>query len=72
MPGPIRELSPSVTLILPEDADACRANSMELTRRSLPMPYSRRMENWSRYKSALLAPPDTIGYDARRGAEWAS
>jgi CRISPR-associated endonuclease/helicase Cas3 len=70
-PGPIRDPSHSVTVILPQDVGACRARGNELIRLGLPMPYSARMERWPKYKGVLLAPPETIRYDCHRGATWA-
>ncbi len=72
-PQSVRDLGAnfSVNVILDQDADACRANAQEIIKRSLPMPYHRRMEGWTTLRGAFIAPPDAIQYDANKGATWA-
>lgn len=72
MPGPVREAGFNVNILLDADADACRQNSQELIKRSLPMPYHPRMASWREWRGTLIAPPDAIDYDELKGATWAN
>lgn len=70
-PGMVREPGFTVSVILAEDADACRASAAERVRRSLPVPYRAGMDGWPRVHGTLVAPSDVLRYDAERGAAWA-
>ena len=70
MPEEVREPNVSVSVILPEDVNACLNNSKEIINKSIPMNYSKRMEGWRELKGNLIAPPNTIEYDKERGAKW--
>lgn len=70
-PQSVREPGFSINVILAADANACRADSRELIKRSLPMPYNSRMDTWPNLRGALIAPPDAIHYDEHKGATWA-
>lgn len=70
-PREIREPSLSVSVILSEDEAACRQDVKELIRKTIPMNFdSRRMRGWKEYKGNLIALPNTIDYDKKRGARW--
>lgn len=71
-PGPVREAALSVNIVLPEDAGACRRQSAEIVRRSIPMSWRPDMQDWPSFKGILLAPHDCIHYDSERGATWAT
>jgi hypothetical protein len=71
-PAHIREASVSVSVILHEDINSCRANpKKELINKEIPMNFdTRRMKDWREYKGRLIAPQDVIDYDEERGARW--
>jgi len=68
MPEPVREAACSVSVILSEDEHACRLESLEIARRAIPMNYSQKMQSWPAFKGNLIAPPESIRYDRKRGA----
>jgi CRISPR-associated endonuclease/helicase Cas3 len=70
IPEEVREPNVSVSVILPEDVNACLNNSKEIINKSIPMNYSNKMEGWKPLKGNLIAPPNTIEYDKERGAKW--
>lgn len=69
-PERIRDIDYSVTVILPDDEQACRQDAKEFINRAIPMNYHNRMKNWRELRGYLLAPRDAIDYDAERGAVW--
>ncbi|MDQ3254719.1 MAG: CRISPR-associated helicase Cas3', partial [Acidobacteriota bacterium] len=69
-PEHIRDTGISVSVLMAEDMEACRANSAEIIKRAIPMNYNaRRMNGWREYKGHLIAPNDAIEYDAKTGAK---
>lgn len=69
-PEQVRDMGFSVSVLMAEDMEACRANSAEIIRRAIPMNYNeRRMSGWREYKGHLVAPKDAIDYDAETGAK---
>jgi CRISPR-associated endonuclease/helicase Cas3 len=71
-PVGVRDASVTVSVILPEDERACREDPKELVKKEIPMNFEpkRHMQDWPEYKGRLIAPPNTIDYDKRRGARW--
>lgn len=70
-PGQVRDPGVTVSVILPEDEAACRNNARERTKKAIPMNFdARRMQGWTEFKGYLIAPPNTIDYDKKRGARW--
>ena len=67
-PEPVRESASSVSVILSEDEQACRQSKLEITRRAIPMNYSKKMMDWREFKGNLIAPPEAVSYDRKRGA----
>ncbi len=70
IPEEVRDPNVSVSVILPEDVNACLNSIRAIINKSIPMNYSERMEGWRELKGNLIAPPNTIEYDKERGAEW--
>lgn len=68
MPEPVRETGYSVSVILPEDEQACRQSTAEVIRRVVPMNYHNTMKDWREWKNHLIAPRGAIHYDTRTGA----
>lgn len=70
VPEHIRDTGFSVSVLMAEDMNACRANSAEIIKRAIPMNYEeRRMKGWHEYKGHLIAPKDAIDYDPKTGAK---
>lgn len=67
-PEQVRDLSPSVSVILAEDETRCRENHIEIIRRAIPMTYNSKMAGWPEFKGNLIAQPGTISYDSQKGA----
>lgn len=71
MPESVRDPNVSVSVILPEDLNACLNNRREIINKAIPMTYhSQKMKDWKELKGNLIAPPNTIAYCKQRGAEW--
>lgn len=75
-PAALRDVEPSIAVLLPEDADACRTHGgkvdvVEIVRRAIPMPCRREVERWERLGMAVVAPPGRIQYSVAMGAQWA-
>lgn len=69
-PEHIRDTGISISVLMAEDMEACRANSSEIIKRAIPMNYNaRRMNGWREYKGHLIAPRDAIEYDPKTGAK---
>ena len=69
-PEPVRDLAISISVIMDEDKVACRQSAEERVKKAIPMNFDNRMENWFELKGHLIAPPNAIDYDERRGARW--
>jgi CRISPR-associated endonuclease/helicase Cas3 len=67
-PEPVRDPGYSVSVILPDDERACRESQAEIIKRSIPMNYDPSMKYWTEFKGNLLAPAETIDYNAKTGA----
>lgn len=67
-PESVREAGVTVSVILPEDVEACRRSRAEIIKRAIPMNYDRRMQGWCEFKGNLLAPEGAIVYDRGTGA----
>jgi hypothetical protein len=74
VPGPIREGSCTVSVILPDDEQACRDSSLALINRSIPMNFcsKRGMQHWREFKGNFIAPVGASDYDKEIGATWRS
>lgn len=75
-PAPLREIEPSMAVLLQEDALACRGsgrgvNVTEVVRRAIPMPPRSEAKQWKRVGMAVVAPPGRIVYSMKTGARWA-
>lgn len=72
VPGPIREGTCTVSVILSEDETRCRENGVNLIKLSIPMNFAawRGMAAWREYKGNLIAPEGAINYDKEIGATW--
>jgi len=71
VPEPVREPSLSVSVILPEDVNACLNDRREVINKAIPMTYdSKKMDDWRELKGNLIAPPNVISYCKKRGARW--
>lgn len=72
IPGPIREGTCTVSVILPEDESACRESGINIINRSIPMNFSKShgMSTWRELKGNLIAPEGVIRYDKKIGATW--
>ncbi len=68
-PQAVRKIGFSVSVILPEDEQACRQSSREIIKRAIPMNYHKVMKDWREMKNHLVAPRGAIHYDAKTGAE---
>jgi CRISPR-associated endonuclease/helicase Cas3 len=70
-PEPVREPDISISVIMEEDTDVCRQEPKQIIRKSIPMTFdARKMKGWRKFKSNLIAPPNTIDYCKDRGARW--
>ncbi len=71
-PGPVREGSCSVSVILPEDEGICMNSRAAIVKRCIPMNFdsSRGMKDWREIKGNLIAPAGYIHYDKQSGATW--
>jgi CRISPR-associated endonuclease/helicase Cas3 len=68
-PQPVRSPGYSVSVILPEDENACRQSDREITKRAIPMNYSEtKMSGWPEFKGNFLAPAGAIDYNRKTGA----
>jgi CRISPR-associated endonuclease/helicase Cas3 len=68
-PESVRDIGHSVSVIMNEDAKACRESRAEIIRRAIPMNYdAKRMKDWPELKGHLIAPPGAIDYNTERGA----
>jgi CRISPR-associated endonuclease/helicase Cas3 len=68
-PEEVRKPGYSVSVIMHEDAKACRESRAEIIRRAIPMNYrADRMEHWEEFKGNLIAPPGAIDYNRKTGA----
>ena len=65
---PVREAGVTVSVILPEDVEACRRSRAEIIKRAIPMNDDPRMQRWREFKGNLLAPEGAIAYNRRTGA----
>lgn len=72
LPGSVREPGVSVSVILPEDEAACRADPGAIVNKAIPMNFDARrgMQNWREFKGNLIAPSGAIAYDEETGARW--
>ena len=70
LPESVREPNVSVSVILPEDEKICEQSRRQITNKTIPMNYDKRMEGWGDFKGNLIAKPNTIEYDKQRGARW--
>jgi len=70
IPESVREPNLSVSVILAEDENICLQDRREIVNKAIPMTYRKEMDSWRKLKSNLIAPPDTITYNKKRGAEW--
>lgn len=70
VPESVREPNVSVSVILPEDEKICEQSRRQIINKTIPMNWKKEMENWRDLKGNLIAPPNTIDYDKRRGARW--
>lgn len=68
-PEQVREASFSVSIILPEDEQACRNSREELIKRVIPMNFQARMRQWREFKGNLIAPVGAISYQETSGAK---
>jgi CRISPR-associated endonuclease/helicase Cas3 len=69
----LREASPGISVLLPDDEVAIRAGTRKLAEAVLPMPPPPRQLDWKRWKKVKglpVAPQDAIDYDPKRGAAW--
>lgn len=72
-PGPCREASPGLSVILEEDADRVRRGSLRPAEVVLPMnppPDPRAWQRWPQLFHFPVAPSGSIAYDPSRGGEW--
>lgn len=78
LPAPLRELDPSILIVLAHEAHACRDErgspiSNEIVRRSIPMNLGRVASEftcWSRIGMAFVPPAERVRYSKERGAQW--
>ncbi len=70
-PRPLREGSPGIEIILPEDADAVRAGRKpEEVRIPMLMPKDRDWHQWEDLAFCKVPPPRRVEYDPMKGARW--
>ena len=67
-PEQVRDIGHSVSVLLPEDEQACRQSAAEMIRRAIPMNHHSVMKNWPEWKNHLIAPSGAIHYDKKTGA----
>lgn len=74
-PDALRESSPGLTVVLPEDAKEVRAGRVKLQRVTLPMNLPQRLaREWMKWKEKVgpypVPPPGMIEYNEHRGGKW--
>jgi len=71
-PGPVRDASHSISVLLPGDAKRARLSLEELLGLVIPMnpPRTGGWREWPCVRYARVAPPECIAYDSMRGARW--
>ncbi len=71
-PGPIREGSASISVLLQADVDVARANPNRLPELVIPMtpPPGREWQSWPVVGYARVVPANRITYNPMRGAQW--
>jgi CRISPR-associated endonuclease/helicase Cas3 len=69
----LREASPGLTVVLDRDWADLKNGAKSVTEVALPMPPPPRgmdWRKWPEFKGVPVAPPDLIGYEPERGAQW--
>jgi CRISPR-associated endonuclease/helicase Cas3 len=76
-PAPLREMDPSLQVLLPADAPACQRGGKvllyQVVRRAIPMPLravAREFSSWPRVAMAFVAPEGRVRYSPLLGASW--
>ena len=72
LPGPIRDGSALISVLLPEDASLARAAMDRLPEYVIPMTPPRKLDwrSWPCIAYARVVPAGCIDYDPMRGAQW--
>ena len=69
----LRKASPSLTILLPDDADAVQQRRDSATRLAVPMnmpPKSLKWVGWRKVAYLPVPPRGVVTYDPERGAAW--
>ncbi len=70
-PGPLRQGSPGIEIILREDVEAVRSGTKpEEVRIPMLTPRDRDWHNWDELAFCKVPPPGRVDYDPTRGARW--
>ena len=72
-PAAIREASPGITVILPDDARAVRQGRAIASAVDLPMPQppsGLKWQRWPRLQCRFVPPAEAVEYEPTRGARW--
>lgn len=73
--GDLREGSPTIPILLPDDLHRVQAVPRDLPRYVVPMSFPKQKDevsSWQRFRMVRVAPPGAIDYDSRWGARWSS
>ena len=75
-PRSLRDASPSIFVIRPEDVEAIKAKEVRIEAVRIPMPVPRResgwKQDWEEIGFCKVPPHGVLQYDAQKGARWAS
>ncbi len=70
----LREGSPGITIVLPEDADSVRSGARSAVEVAIPMNPppgpANAWRDWPTVRFYPIPPQDVVTYDALRGAQW--
>ena len=71
-PRHLRESSPGLTVLLPNDAAAVESGAVDPVRVRIPMnpPRGKDWQKWREVAFARVPPADRIVYHSERGAQW--
>jgi CRISPR-associated endonuclease/helicase Cas3 len=69
----LRDGTPSIPILLPDDLPQVRAAPHELVRYVVPMNFPKQhdeVSSWQRFRMVRIAPTGAVDYDSRWGARW--